>query len=596
MAASGDDGEVMSAAELKPLLRLSRRRPVSCAICMTKDREGVVLLNRRMKPRKVMAELRRQATAASMGLNTSSIRFGRATVDGASDSTMVRFTVNKAAPGAMRIALLEQLRPAGFQRCEIVVDEALEAETDDGEEMDDVDGEDGAGGEDGAASEDAAPGKVSGVLGGGGAARPDVAALRTDLLGLVRELAPVIAQEPARKQALLGLATTGQASLKTGDVATAIATIDELRHALHPADEAGPDDAGPDEAGMVPGVSGGGPPERPQVNGAAAGLPFIRGASPGTPGNGAVTPEIAAALLRNLTEGRTPFRPELGQVGPVSWFITEGNPYSSAGADKSVTIPVEVTNPSGKPPLRFAEADLVKIYDAKMPAARALVEQQIRAAAQRTRGEPLNSAMRKDLERRSKAVAEREMWTEVGKRTAASESGVGKVELKNSIFSQSGDGEFTLTSRADAVRIKGGSQALLKIITEHGAPAEPGVLEAAKKLAISEKWGGRVQGAFRVGGKVLIVVGIGLDAYKIYTASNKAKAVAEVAGGWTAATLAGSAFAAEFAPADVAGPVAWAIHGIGTLVVGGVAYYFGSKAGGTIYELATEGVPMLIGP
>jgi len=38
----------------------------------------------------------------------------------------------------------------------------------------------------------------------------------------------------------------------------------------------------------------------------------------------------------------------------------------------------------------------------------------------------------------------------------------------------------------------------------------------------------------RVGGKILIVVGIALDAYKIYTATDKAKAVAEVAGGWTA--------------------------------------------------------------
>lgn len=137
MAAKSEATEIMSAAELKPLLKLSRHRPVNCVIAMTKNKQGVILMHRRTKPRKLMAELRRQATAAGMELNTTSIRFGRATVDGASDSAMVRFTVNKPAPGTIRVALLEQLRPAGFQRCEIAVDEALETETEDGEDADD---------------------------------------------------------------------------------------------------------------------------------------------------------------------------------------------------------------------------------------------------------------------------------------------------------------------------------------------------------------------------------------------------------------------------------------------------------------------------
>lgn len=320
-----------------------------------------------------------------------------------------------------------------------------------------------------------------------------------------------------------------------------------------------------------------------------------RGRSPGQPGNSAVTPEVAAELLRNITSGKPPFRPELGKVGGVSWFVTAGNPHTGPAAEKSVPIPVEVQNPGGKPPLVFGEQDLLRLRDEALPAARALAEQQSRQAAGLQTGAPLNASMRKSIERNAQRIAERQMWTEIGRQTAASESGIGKVELKNSAFSRSGDGEFTLTSRPEAVQIKGGPAALLKIITNEGVPVEAPVLEAAEALAAKAKWGGRVRGAFRVGGRVMIVVGVAVDAYQIYTASDKAKAIAEVAGGWTAATLAGTAFAEAFAPADFAGPVAWAIHGVGTLVVGGVAYYIGSSAAKTIYELTIEGDPILVG-
>jgi hypothetical protein len=188
------------------------------------------------------------------------------------------------------------------------------------------------------------------------------------------------------------------------------------------------------------------------------------------------------------------------------------------------------------------------------------------------------------------------MWEEVGDKVRASESGIGKVKLENSIFSKNGNGEFTLTSVAENVRLpKGAAAQLVEAIKTKAAPAEPGVLEAAEKLASQEKWGGRVQGAFRVGGKVLIVVGVAADAYRIYTATDKAKTVAEVAGGWAGAAAAGGAFATWYAPADVAGPWAWAGHGLGTLVAGGVGYFAGSQAAKTIYELTVEGKPLDIG-
>ena len=150
----------MTPEELRPLLKIARRRPVTCAVATTKDRQGVVLLDKKLKPRKLAAVLKQKARAGGVELDPATIRFGRTSVDGASDAAKVTFTVHKAAPGAMKMALLPNLRPAGFQRCEFVVNEALETEPEDGEDHHpEDDGEDG----------DAAPGGVAEV---GGAARP----------------------------------------------------------------------------------------------------------------------------------------------------------------------------------------------------------------------------------------------------------------------------------------------------------------------------------------------------------------------------------------------------------------------------------------
>jgi hypothetical protein len=86
----------------------------------------------------------------------------------------------------------------------------------------------------------------------------------------------------------------------------------------------------------------------------------------------------------------------------------------------------------------------------------------------------------------------------------------------------------------------------------------------------------------------LIVVGVTLDLIKIYRAQDKLKAVVTSAGGWAGATAAGAAFAAYWTPADAAGPWAWAVHGVGTLVAGGVGYWIGSEITRYVYELVAE--------
>jgi hypothetical protein len=230
MAQAENEPALMTKAEIKPLLRLSRRRPISCAICMTKDGEGVVLLNRRVKPRKVMAQMRRDAKEAGLALNFPTLRFGRAAVEGGSDSQKVTFTVNKLVPGAMDRALLLILRPAGYQRCEIVVDEGLESETDEGEEGE-GDDDDEYGGGPAKASETAE------VSSPGSSDEPGASALRGVLMRLVKEMVPVIEHEPDRKPTLVGLAEEGQKNLKGGDIEAAAHSIHDLDTALH--EEAG---------------------------------------------------------------------------------------------------------------------------------------------------------------------------------------------------------------------------------------------------------------------------------------------------------------------------------------------------------------------
>jgi hypothetical protein len=329
-------------------------------------------------------------------------------------------------------------------------------------------------------------------------------------------------------------------------------------------------------------------------SGAAIGslLPKPQNTFAGEPGRAGVTPEVAQAILQNVAEGKPPFKPELGEVGGVSWFTTQGNPYTSSSAAKSVTIPAEIANTSGKPVLQFGERELLEVYNRQMTEARSAAEQVLRQDKGKLNGEPLSNTNLREINRNASRIAESRMWTEVGETVRASESGVGKVTLRDSVFSRSGNGEFTLTSRAENVRLpKGAASELVDAIKTRAAPAEKGVLEAAEQMAAREKWTGRVQGTFRVGGKILIVVGLANDAYRIYTATDKLKTSVEVAGGWAGAAAAGTAFAAWYTPADVAGPWAWLGHGVGTLVAGGVGYFVGSNAAREFYELTVEGKP-----
>ena len=194
----------------------------------------------------------------------------------------------------------------------------------------------------------------------------------------------------------------------------------------------------------------------------------------------------------------------------------------------------------------------------------------------------------KSLTRFQKRFAESRMWDRVGERVRASTSKVGEVVLKEgSMFSKT-PGKFAVVADPAKVQVRGGIPKLMESLSKQGISAEPVIVEAAEAMAKKLKWAGRVRGVFYYGGRVLIVVAIAADVFKIYYAENKPKAVIQSAGGWAAATAAGAAFAAWFTPADTAGPLAWAVHGVGTLVAGGIGYWVGSEVTRTIYELVLE--------
>ncbi|MBK6687113.1 MAG: hypothetical protein IPG45_21775 [Deltaproteobacteria bacterium] len=338
-------------------------------------------------------------------------------------------------------------------------------------------------------------------------------------------------------------------------------------------------------------VADGQDPDVPNGAAAGLGLPPLANVVDGTHGTAAST---AVQILETMADGRPAFRPELGQIGGVQWFVTEGTPHVGRGTSNPVTIPVEIEVPRGS--LQFGEAELTRIYQAELGPARTLAEQQFRQRNNLAPTDPLNSRAQNTIRFNAERIAERQMWTRVGEQVARSESGVGRVTLQNSRFSRGGDGTFTLTSRPEAVRVRGGANALVEIIQRTGEPVERPVLQAAEQLASRERWAGRVQGAFRVGGRVLIVAGAVADGYRIYQADDRLRESVRVAGGWAGATAAGGAFATWASPSLATGPWGWLGYGLGTLGAGAVGYFAGESIAEEAYELVVDGDPIYVGP
>ena len=211
MAASPTKGgatpdDIMAPAAMRPLLALSKREPVSAAVGMTADKLGVVLLHKTMKPKKVFAQLKAEAKKVQLNIDSPSLRFGTAEVDPEIDSALVRFRINKEAPGMLAPKLRDHLKKAGFSKVEFIVDPSLEAE---GEAE---------------GSSDAQPPAQ---------ALPDWQGLTAELTGLAKQIAAATAGDAGRQASLVQFAAVANASLKARqDFAAATAAVLALRQAL----------------------------------------------------------------------------------------------------------------------------------------------------------------------------------------------------------------------------------------------------------------------------------------------------------------------------------------------------------------------------
>lgn len=223
--ASPDD--IMSPSEMKPILAIAKRGdPVSAVIGLTKDKDGLILLDKKVKPKALLAMLRKQAEQAGLEVDRATLRFGTASID--DDGKQVLFTVNKEVPGAFELKMVVPLRKAGYAKVAFTVDGALENE-----------------GETAAAPSEDAPAAPPAAETAQTEEEPppappaapgfDYGALGDELAGLVRQIPQAVARTPDLADSLELLASQAQASLRNNDIQSATNLVQALREAVQDA-------------------------------------------------------------------------------------------------------------------------------------------------------------------------------------------------------------------------------------------------------------------------------------------------------------------------------------------------------------------------
>jgi hypothetical protein len=122
---------IMPEDKFKPLLMLARRDPVQAAIALTTDGDAIIMLDRHAKPKRVAAMLRTAVAKAKMHLNLATFRFGRIEVDTRDDPTLLRFFINREVVASMRLRLIELVKPYGYPKVQLDIEDALDHEPDD---------------------------------------------------------------------------------------------------------------------------------------------------------------------------------------------------------------------------------------------------------------------------------------------------------------------------------------------------------------------------------------------------------------------------------------------------------------------------------
>jgi len=315
----------------------------------------------------------------------------------------------------------------------------------------------------------------------------------------------------------------------------------------------------------------------------------------GIPGRTQISPDIARAILRDLMSGETP---AARGRGGVAWFTTQGNPY--VGTMTGQEVPVEVSINPNKPVRTFEPAELNELWDTwtrrAIPGADdARRMQWLEQRLPHEAGNPpfYSRSHLRWIERVARReMGQQAMWQDIGRLTRESPGGIGRVILQDTALSANANGEFMAVAEGADVRLQMRPGEFAQMLIDRGVVSEathPELFEEARAFANRMRWAGRVQTGLRVGGRALLVVGVAVDGYRFYKSPNKPRTGTEIAGGWAGALALGGAFATYFAPADVAGPVAWIAHGAGTLIFGAIGYFGGSTIAGGLYDIFAGG-------
>ncbi len=240
----------------KPLLMKSKKEPVFCAIGITEDKQGVLLVAKKGSPKALAARMKKEAPPLGLKVEIALIRCGTAVIDPDVDSTLVRMTLSKSPPGAVEKAARARLKLVGLKLEILPPNPALENVP----EVDEFGvpiapgpagvaaGSPGPAAPGPAAPGPAAPGPAPPGPGGAPGAPADGAAqkaredarvrLTTALGELMKQLPAIIAVLPARKDDLVGLAGRATIALKPAAFqlpdgeAAATSLVDALRAAV----------------------------------------------------------------------------------------------------------------------------------------------------------------------------------------------------------------------------------------------------------------------------------------------------------------------------------------------------------------------------
>ncbi len=325
------------------------------------------------------------------------------------------------------------------------------------------------------------------------------------------------------------------------------------------------------------------------------GMPDVAARAPS--GKAMVSEKVAAEILDNMIKGGPAWRTDQG-LGNAAWFTTEGNPYTaSENSEKKVPVNVELVR-KGTVPIYDAKSQLEPRKEALKAKFRPTIRaEEIERFKIRNDGKspplPLSNTLNAKIERQTAAKAEAVMWEELGREVANSPEKQAEVVFKGSALSKQGDGKYLIIAEDSRILLKGGLLPHLENMRSVGMvtpETSPAVIDGANEVAKQVNQAGKVRSVFRWGGRLFIIIGISADIYQVVTADEKLETIIESVGGWTGATAGVVAFSAWWAPADAAGPWAWAGHGAGAFIAGGFGYWVGSNTARTIYRLVVVSV------